>query len=599
MRTRYSIALLFALLYCLPLLALPINADTHDHSDQQSDAFMHQDALLPPPPPPSLAGYDDDRGLSQFMAGRVAVQVVLPESNGSAEPSSEDWTPAQIDAVTREVQTGLDWWAQQLPLARLSFTLDVKLAPTAYEPITHALGDEGLWISDSLAALGQRSGTYFDRAYNAGYALRQQQGSDWSTTIFVVNSAHNSSGRFADNRFAYAYIGGPFMVLTSDAGPYGADQLAPVVAHELGHIFGALDQYRGAQVPCDERSGYLDVPSSNSQIGGCPTNVPSIMLDILPAYSLGAIDPSARAQVGYRDSNNDGVIDPLRTTPKVQLQPAATLQAGQRPRFSGRSTDLGYPSPNQIAVSLNHIARVEYRANGGPWQQASPDDGNFDSADEAFSVEAPLYDGTYLIEFQAINSIGTASPLTSASVTVDGVGPQPAYRVSAPTLSKTRDISLALEAPIDTQAVQVSADPWFKGAAWQPYTPALSYQLATNNEGTQQIYVRFRDAAGIVSLAYPLQVQIDTLPPSGRAYLRAGSPPRVVVQANDAGSGVTAMQLEFAGNVGGWQTYQAELTLPAEPAELRVRLRDAAGNVSAAIAPFPAGQIFVPLVSGN
>ena len=48
------------------------------------------------------------------------------------------------------------------------------------------------------------------------------------TTIFVANSAADANGNFADGMFAYAYIGGPFLVLTSDVGAYGTDQMTPI-----------------------------------------------------------------------------------------------------------------------------------------------------------------------------------------------------------------------------------------------------------------------------------------------------------------------------------------------------------------------------------
>ena len=50
---------------------------------------------------------------SDFMIGRVVVGIILPESNGAAMPSTEDWTSGEIPFVTQEVNQALQWWAQQ------------------------------------------------------------------------------------------------------------------------------------------------------------------------------------------------------------------------------------------------------------------------------------------------------------------------------------------------------------------------------------------------------------------------------------------------------------------------------------------------------
>lgn len=575
-------------------LAQPIQANSPQIAINDQDLLL-DDALVPPGSPSDLASATNAAGPSQFMAGSVAIRLILPESNGQLDASTEDWTSAQIATITQEVQDGLDWWATQLPLARLRFSLHVQVLPTRYEPINYGLEDEGLWIGDVLGQLGY-TGNYFSQSYGAVADLRQQQRSNWATTIFIVNSERSSSGRFKDGRFAYAYIGGPFMVLTSDSASYGTQQLDLVVAHELGHIFGALDQYRSAQVPCDRRSGYLDTPTSNSQIGGCATNLPSIMLDPMVAYPIGAIDPSALAQVGYRDSDGDGIIDPLDTTPRLSLDSTATIATGERPTFSGRSTDVGYPSPVQAQVSINTIDRVEYRIDGGPWQLAAPEDGRFDSANERFQLEPPLYDGTHTIETRAISSIGASSTIGSFSITINGLGAQPDYRVSTPQLSNSQVITLELSAPPNTQALMVSSEARCSNTGWQPYQSTLQHTLAAPNDGLQTFFVCFRDAAGLVSLAYPQQVQLDTQAPQGRVQIQAANPRIATITASDAGSGVAAMQLLIDGVALDWQSYTPEIGLSTTGSLVQARFRDEAGNISPLIAASTQGTVYLPMV---
>lgn len=553
------------------------------------------DALIPPPPPPALAAADEAfRGLSQYMAGHVAVRVVLPESNGASDASQEDWTPAQIAHAHAEVQAALDWWAEMLPKANLRFTVRLEVVPSAYEPIRYGLPEEGRWISSTLANLGFRGSNYFDQAYAAAYRMRDEVGADWATTIFIVNSERNPSGYFRDGYFAYAYIGGPFMVVTSDVGAYGADRMAPIVAHELGHIFGALDQYAVARVPCTKRSGYLNMPTTNSQFNNCGTRLPSIMLEPIGAYANGQIDPSALAQVGYLDSNGDGMIDPLDTTPNLDLVDIVGLAGSQRPILAGVAREVGYPAPLQTPASIHTISAIEYRVDGSAWQRIPAADGAYNARSERFEAELPLYDGTYTIELRALNSLGRTSPAVSRTVLVSGVGPQPPYAVEAPAYIAEPQVTIHLSAPSETPAIQISADPLFSDAAWQPFTPDYT-KILPPEDGTQTFYARFQDAAGRVSLAFVLPITLDTKPPEGSAALDLTTG-RLLLDARDAVSGVAEVEIRGAGIVPMWQPYQPGIALPAAPASVQVRFRDRAGNASALQNAEPRYFVRLPLV---
>jgi hypothetical protein len=419
MRTFTASFVLIGLI--VSMFLVPHYAEAQNTNEPQP---LINDALTPPPP--SRSGLQDNvsdsRGPSQFMAGEVAINLILPESDGSGEPSLEDWTPAQIEAIRSEVQEALDWWEARLPLAGLTFNLRLTVVPTAYEPITHGLYEEYLWISDTMNRLGHTGWSYFDQVYNADYALRDELGSDWATTIFIINSHNDGDGYMPDGHFAYAYINGPFMVLTSDAGGYGQHRLAPVVAHELGHIFGALDEYAAARVPCTMRSGYLYTPTSNSSYQGCGTNLPSIMREPVSAFINGQVSPSALAQLGYVDSDDNGVIDPLDTTPTLQISDFAQRLPSGRPVVTGTGNDQGFPSPWLTTASINPISAVEYRIDGGTWQAAIPNDGSYDDSTESFSAELPLYDGTHTVEFRARNSQGHVSESITHEFVVNGLG---------------------------------------------------------------------------------------------------------------------------------------------------------------------------------
>lgn len=586
-------------LLCALALALLLTPDAgHAGPAPDTPAPPLDDALVAPPRAALSSAADDLRGPSQFMAGRVAVRLVLPASDGGAEPSTESWTPEEIAQVGEQVRLALDWWEAQLPLAGLSFSLRVDVAPTAYEPIRHGLADEGLWIADSLRHLGFDGPSYFDQVYAAGDAHRAEAGADWTTTIFIADSSAHPTGHFADGRFAYAYINGPLMVVTSDAGGYGAARLAPVVAHELGHIFGALDQYAAARITCERRSGYLNAPTSNSQYGGCGGREPSIMLEPMGAFSAGLVDASARAQLGYQDSDGDGLIDPLDTAPTVELGEARLAATSGRPLLGGETRDVPFPAPYQQRVTLNSIAGVEYRVDGGPWVPVAASDGAYDRPAEAFAAELPLYDGDYQVEVRARNSAGVTSPMASRRLTVTWLGPAPAYRPVAPPLVADPALGLSIEAPASTAAVQVAESPGFEGAAWQPYSPRLTYTLA-GGDGPRTVYVRFRDWAGLESLPFALPVTLDTAPPVGWAARDPRAPGALALVAHDATSGVEAVELQVGEGPPAWGPYAA--TVEPGPgaigAQVTLRFRDAAGNISAPYRVAPGYRVALPLVS--
>ncbi len=586
------LSILIVTICCVALIAPAAPAAADSSSPLLADA-------LHAPAPQRLASSADNPvpdmyQPSAFLAGKVAVQIVFAESDGRYEPSSVNWQASQINEIQSRVATALDWWAQRLPNARLSFDLTSVVVNTGYEPIEHGLNTESQWVGDTLNSLGISAPNYFEQAYAADEALRQARGADWATTIFVANSAGTSGGRFADGHFAYAYINGPFLVITSDAGPYGTHELSQVVAHEFGHIFGALDQYAAAGVPCAQQSGYLAIPTSNSQWNNCGTKNISIMLEPLSAYLTNQIDDSALGQVGYRDSDRDAIPDLIDTAPVLQVQldqPAG----GGRPVLSGLALDQPYPSPSGELLSINTITKVEYRVDGGTWMQLPAADGAFNSVREQLSATLALYDGPHQVELRATNRVGARSAVRSYTLVVSGAGADPGYQVSAPEVSSSQSVTLGLSAPAGSQ-VQLSNSPSFGGAGWVAAASTLAWQLSAG-EGQHTIYARFRDAQGLESPTLAAQVTVDRTPPTGYAWLRkSGGGTWLEILAHDTRSQVAEMQISSdAGAKTTWQPFQPELEINLQSDTIYVRLRDAAGNVTDPFAASPASPIWIPL----
>lgn len=408
-------------------LLSPATTSEAIHGLDGLEAELAGDALLPPPPT-ELGSLSDDPTpdyyqTSEYFIGRVAVGIVLPESDGSVDPSTEDWTSEERALVLSEIAAALDWWAAREPNARLTFVYDDGTGapiPTGYEPISRRYSAQSLWIAEVMDKKGYTGLSYFGQVRTYNNALRDAYDTDWAFTIFVVDSSNDRDHRFSDGYFAYAYLGGPFTVMTYGNNGYGPDNMDAVAAHEIGHIFLAIDQYYSAYQPCTRSSGYLGVKNQNSQYGGCASNESSIMRGQLWPYQSGAVDQYARGQVGWRDSDGDGILDPVDTI--LNVVDVDYVVDPERPNvltFTGGVLDAPYPSPLRLSTIINSIERVQYRVAGGDWIDAQPTDGVFDTYAESFTFTTPpLPTGDLVIDLRVIDSAGNELIQAVESVSV-------------------------------------------------------------------------------------------------------------------------------------------------------------------------------------
>lgn len=508
------------------LVTLKVSSSAQDlaaeHEDEHDDAFIAPD--LPPVAGMSLAagasvtpGYYQT---SEFMAGSVAVGIVLVESDGSVDLSTEDWTSDEKQRVFSEIVAALDWWAELEPRANLTFFYDDHWSDpllTGVEPIARPYRDQERWIADAMGALGYDAPSYFTRVRDYNNDLRATYQTDWAFTIFVVDSSVDGDNRFSDRYFAYAYLGGPFLVMTYGNNGYGPDNLDAVAAHEIGHIFHALDQYYSAHQPCTRRSGYLDVENQNSEYGECSLDVPSIMRGQVYPYTAGAIDPYAAGQVGWRDSDGDGILDPLDT--ELPISTDLVSLDGDRVTVKGVAEIIPYPSPSRSSVTINTLAGVQYRLDGGEWQQTTADDGEFDGTEEGYHFAVTLSPGLRTLEVAALDSAGNVSDVYAAEAfaildPVDGGLNTELYaldgQVSASEASAMNGVAYHLEGSIVT-AVQYRVS----GSTWQSVA-ALDGAFDSNREpfalpigslepGTHLVEARAVDADGSVEVNFASQ----------------------------------------------------------------------------------------------
>lgn len=381
----------------------------------------------------AAAGYSQT---SEFMAGRIAVGIILPESNGALDVSTENWTTNQINSVIAEIQNGMTWWAARNPNGNLSFVYDIhSLVPTSYEPINRSSDDDALWINESFSYLGISGSNWVQRAYNYLNAIRQQYQTDWAVVAFVVNSLADADGKFTDGYFGYTYVSPGLIVMTYDNDGWGISGMDGVMAHEFAHDFGAADEYCSPGYSCcwgGGAYGYLGIPNANCEAGcdnnhngvcdgndstpnsschNCPSCVQVSCLMRNGSLSAG-LDTPTREQVGIRDSDGDSILDPMDTTPTLSINTVPSSPfLGTTAVYRGSVQDIPWNSPTRTDISINYIVKVEAKLDeNNTWIQAVSEDGAFDETVESFSLTIPaLSAGSHRVEIRAQNRSGIYS----------------------------------------------------------------------------------------------------------------------------------------------------------------------------------------------
>jgi len=404
----FYIIVIFAILFT-PANAIIAKQDT-------SPVFDYSDALMPPDLPnlslEALSAVDQSPSpgyyeTSEYLIGKVAVGIIFLESNGTIDPSTENWTPTRESQVVSEIQGGLSWLASYNPNARVSLVYDIHYrVPTRYEPINHPYWYEQYWMKEAMTYLGYPGTYYFTQVRDYINALRITLGTDWAYTIFVVDSYYDADGAFTDGYFAYAYLGGPFLVMTYDNDNYGIGSMDFVTAHETGHIFFATDEYDNVI----EYSGYLN--STDTQYTtGCFMGQPLGWPFPLPW----SICVNTQHQLGWRDTDGDGIQDIVDVLPNTVLNSHSPDPTNETIlSYSGNVSETPYPNNNPYGtgrdVTINKMTKVEFTVDAYPFSNAQPSDGNFDEAEESFTfVTSSHRPRNHTVYVKGVNSVGNSA----------------------------------------------------------------------------------------------------------------------------------------------------------------------------------------------
>jgi hypothetical protein len=374
---------------------------------------------------------------SEFMLGNVVLGIVLAESDGTTDPSSEDWTQTEEDNVTSEIIAGLNWYITKAGWIPLSFyTVFNYAVPTQYEPITRSSSQDYLWINECVANLGYASTNEYARA------IRDSFDADWGVLAMIADDSNDGDNKFPDGRFAYAQAGGPRFVMTYENDGWGISSMDAVMAHEISHSFYALDEYFEAGRACTARRGYMNVENQNSEYpggaGGCLINRIFCIMRSVP-LSTARVCNYSKGQLGWWDSDGDSILDILDTFPETELyeyapDPSVTFT----PTYAGSSWVTMLPNQNSSGqgndITINRILKVEYRVDAGVWHDASPNDGAWDQGNEGYNFTTdPLSGGLHVIEARAVHTFGNMD----TTFAVDTLTVDPTAGIRAVTLESS------------------------------------------------------------------------------------------------------------------------------------------------------------------
>ncbi|MCA9231046.1 MAG: PEP-CTERM sorting domain-containing protein [Planctomycetales bacterium] len=384
-------------------------------------------------PTPNLPRNAQVMDQSAYAMGSMTWNVIFVQNNGSVA-GAETWSPSEISSLQTEITQAKSYWEGLTsgfhPGAQLSININyvngaspmtTSLDPTASQ-------SEG-WVNHVMAPLGYTSTDRFTNVRNFNQAQRVAANTHWSTTIFALDNTDNYK-----SSYAYAYFGGPFTILTRDPAGWQPQNFNMVLAHEMGHIFNALDEYQASGVRNTQRGGYLNGLTLNAELDGAGNPVvppqPNALMLNNGNFVTGipyAPHPSASVNFGHRDTDNDTIPDILDTFPTLTGNDSSSNAATGNFVFSGSISVNDYNNSNPLNVgfsnsqsdmTINTIASMSYTLDGGLPVPFPAVDGTYDDYTELLSFTIPsLSAGNHTIDVIGTNSVGNSSNLLQFSFT--------------------------------------------------------------------------------------------------------------------------------------------------------------------------------------
>ncbi|MER5673852.1 IPT/TIG domain-containing protein [Pseudonocardia alni] len=357
------------------------------------------------------------------LLGRTAVALVFVEGPGTA--AMDESTRVSAYANTAAAQgvlgrLGAAWGARlNPPLSSppATFALSGQRVPIGVDPrsLPGRTGDRGadwkaidqVWLTATLDALGVPAiGTFDERMRKVGAALAaigwQWLAVDDVVPVFMTNYPTHWDG-YADGASRYATID----VRRVWATERGREHL--VIAHELGHLFGAPDEYADSHCTVADTTGPFLTPNLNCTFVSRTPPVPNPLSgDCLMKNTTATACLATEATWGWVDADLDGEPDLLASPVITAVEPMAPAP-GELVLLTGRNmwdvmevdvggtrtTDILYVTVDgglhplgeadgsvkyrtdqiqvRVPAGLDGIQLVSVRTRGNNWSPDDPD----------------------------------------------------------------------------------------------------------------------------------------------------------------------------------------------------------------------------------
>ncbi len=381
---------------------------------------------------------------SEFLGGYILANFIYPESSGAREASSENWSDDDLAAAhAGAVSAMLNW--QKFTQMQIGYVFGhYDRIPTGFEPITHDMNSDEIWIVDTMHAMGE--GLFSDNSQTIVHDFNEKQRAYWRTqwavTSFIASSRNTPGNRFKSgsaNYTAYAFLGGPYMVepfpAGSDPNDIGEDLVfSQIVNHEVGHLFWTLDEYPGSPSLCPSRSGYLNYDNGNVTMtdpsGNQSRCAPAQACIMHSAARFNQARPWcewSRMHLGVGDDNNNGLPDIFEAEPTITFEPASaeTLTTNNYTlRFHVKANAVQNRNPYQGGDRVSYALPLDGATLvlGSLTIQLDAADGRWDELEEDVEFSVGLSQvGQVAFSVQAFNEINFKSRPAVKTVYFAGV----------------------------------------------------------------------------------------------------------------------------------------------------------------------------------
>ena len=424
----------------------------------------------------------DSNQTSTYMIGTVSLTIIIVQSTAAG---ADQWTPIQINNVMSQMRSGADWWEMMFDLhnpgsvARLTYILDYKDAETPLKTESdpgrdfNVEGDFlGNWTREASIALGYGPDVHPGmRAYSNDQ--RDAYETDWAYICYVVHNVHGNATS-GEGRYGWAFVGGPFTVLSYDNVGWGWENLGMVLCHETGHIFNAADEYGDSDY--NSIMGYLGIQNVFARTldkGTTPNPdhdggaIMAVMVDVY--YHRPETQPwGTLHQIGWRDSNGSGILDIL-DTPLTLEGPTGIYDsvAGTFNFYAASSVTVlinENPHWGDWGITINTVDAVQYKVDDGEWI----------TLDTRYGGTTNVYVDE-VIEFDAI-SLGRHIIYLRTYCVRTGVSSEEA--------SYSFDVTTTIGLPAPKNLICTNKGSRTVALAWEPVASAGGYEVQYRRVGT-------------------------------------------------------------------------------------------------------------------